>query len=107
MLSLYTNIEWLNLPKHLCLQGAYYLWVDKNDFKSMLPADRKAEKEARAAECKLQGTLDSHLIKHLPLTHVVKYSHAAFKQAAIEWLSATDQVSFHLFTLQALSERLL
>jgi hypothetical protein len=90
----YLYIPTLNHQKHLRLQGAYYIWVDKNNFKSMLPADRKAKKEARAAECKLQGMLDSHLTECPPPTHVVKYSHVAFKQAAIEWLSATDQVSF-------------
>lgn len=103
----YLYIPTLNHPNHFHLQGAYYLWADKNNFKLMLPTDRKAEKEARAAECKLQGTLDSHLTKRPPPTHVVKYSHAAFKQAAVEWLSATDQVSFPLLTLWASSQRLL
>ncbi|GLB43962.1 putative hAT family C-terminal dimerisation region [Lyophyllum shimeji] len=85
--------EATTLRRHMASshKAVYYLWADKNNFKSMLPADRKAEREARAAERELQGILDPHLTARPPPTRVVKYSDAAFKQAAVEWLAATDQ----------------
>ena len=56
----------------------------------MLPKDRK-DRESRRKEQQVleQATLDPHLAEPV---HVVKYSDIAFRNAAVEWLIATDQV---------------
>ncbi|KAK6995737.1 putative AC transposase [Favolaschia claudopus] len=74
----------------------YRKWCKDNTFESKLPADVKARK-AEAAEAKVleQQTLDPHLQKKPE--RVVRYSDKLFRDAAIEWLIATDQVS-HSFS---------
>ncbi|KAJ7137075.1 hypothetical protein C8R44DRAFT_607858, partial [Mycena epipterygia] len=59
---------------------------------SVLPGDRKARKAtATAAGPEVQPTLHPHL-KEMPAKEVIiPYSDALFRQAAIEWLVATDQ----------------
>ena len=61
-------------------------------FESMLPGDVKGRKEK--AE-RVQQTINSHLTERKLAERVVPYSDKVFKQAAIEWLVATDQVSLH------------
>jgi len=39
-----------------------------------------------------QGSLDGHLQELLPTERVVPYSETAFREAAVKWLIATDQV---------------
>ncbi|KZV95290.1 hypothetical protein EXIGLDRAFT_707554 [Exidia glandulosa HHB12029] len=71
-------------------KDVYLTWCRKNDFESKLPRDVQRRKSARAAaEAKLvQTSLDNHLAEK---ERVVPYSHAAFKEAAMEWLLETDQ----------------
>ncbi|KAJ7799546.1 hypothetical protein B0H14DRAFT_2297495, partial [Mycena olivaceomarginata] len=40
-----------------------------------------------------QPTLDNHLRYIPPKKRVIPYSHESFREAAIEWLVATDQVT--------------
>ncbi|KAJ7760273.1 hypothetical protein DFH07DRAFT_740800, partial [Mycena maculata] len=68
----------------------YRRWATKNDFESRLEADVKARKAEAAEANKLeQQTLDPHL-REKP-ERIVPYSDAVFRDAAIEWLIATDQ----------------
>jgi len=53
-------------------------------------ARNEAEKE-EAAHLK-QGSLDPHLADLGPKEHVLPYTDSLFRQAAIDWLIATDQV---------------
>ena len=74
----------------LVRQGDYYEWAESANFLSMLPTDTKARR--KQAEAQQQSRLDPHLVKKAPAARVVKYSDHVFRQAAIEWLIATDQV---------------
>ena len=56
----------------------------------MLPRDTKARR--LQAQKKTQQTLDGHLKEKPPAMRTVKYSDEVFRQAAIEWLIASDQV---------------
>ena len=42
-----------------------------------------------------QGTLDGHLRELPPTARVIPYSDKAFREAAVEWLIATDQVCMY------------
>ncbi|KAG1906237.1 uncharacterized protein F5891DRAFT_942271, partial [Suillus fuscotomentosus] len=66
--------------------GKYRKWANQHSFKSMLPGDVKARKENAA-----QQRINAHLTEH-KAKRVVPYSDKLFRQAAIEWLVATDQV---------------
>ena len=77
----------------------YRKWAADNGFTSMLPVDtkRRRDEEARqrdttssSASISRQPSLDSHLV---PAGTIVQYSESAFRNAALEWLVATDQVS--------------
>ncbi|KAJ7847688.1 hypothetical protein B0H13DRAFT_1646001, partial [Mycena leptocephala] len=72
----------------------YRAWAVKNDFESKLeediPSRKQALAEAEEAKAKLpQQTLDPHL-REKP-ERVVSYSDELFRDAALEWLIATDQ----------------
>ncbi|KAI0373339.1 hypothetical protein BV20DRAFT_937980, partial [Pilatotrama ljubarskyi] len=69
--------------------NAYYTWATSNNFDSMLPKDTRARREERRKN--EQSTLDFHVKPKAPRPPVVKYSDELFRQAAIEWLIATDQ----------------
>ncbi len=59
----------------------------------MLPKDTKQRRETEAAGA-TQSTLDGHLREKPAVPErVVKYTDALFREAAIEWLVSTDQVS--------------
>jgi hypothetical protein len=64
----------------------YRKWANQHSFESMLPGDVKARKENAA-----QQRINAHLTEH-KAERVIPYSDKLFKQAAIEWLVATDQV---------------
>ena len=51
-----------------------------------------ATQRNKAATLVRQGTLDGHLQEIPQAQHIVPYSDAAFRNAAIEWLVSTDQV---------------
>lgn len=63
----------------------------KNSFESKLPKDVKAQKEAAnaATRSEEQSSLDPHLREK---ERVIPYSDKVFREAATEWLIATDQV---------------
>lgn len=88
-------------------QEAYHLWAKANGFTSMLPRDteaRRKQNEKRLA----QSTLTSHLReKPPPPPPVVKYTDTLFRNAAVEWLIATDQVREPFFNVIADTEGLL
>ncbi|KAJ7181815.1 hypothetical protein C8R46DRAFT_885243, partial [Mycena filopes] len=68
----------------------YHKWAEENNFESRLEADVKARKAAAAEAQKLQQqTLDAHL-RERP-ERVIPYSDQVFRDAALEWLIATDQ----------------
>ncbi|KJA12714.1 hypothetical protein HYPSUDRAFT_116501, partial [Hypholoma sublateritium FD-334 SS-4] len=71
----------------------YNTWCAKNDFVSKLPKATKIRNEAKkAAEAaKQQSSIEPHLEERKVKERVIPYSDALFKQAAIEWLIATDQ----------------
>ncbi|KAJ7893294.1 hypothetical protein B0H14DRAFT_2334839, partial [Mycena olivaceomarginata] len=77
------------LRRHLEAEhyNKYHQWAKKKDFTSALPGDKK-----RAAQKVVsQPTLDASL-KEIPGKEIIiPYSYAAFREAAIEWLIATDQ----------------
>jgi hypothetical protein len=59
----------------------------------MLPQDVKERKTAAAIINAQQSNLDGHLRKIPPRQAVVTYSDSRFREAAIEWLISTGQVS--------------
>ena len=75
------------------LQDAYHAFCAKNNFLSMLRKDVKAREAAAEKEKaqKTQTTLNPHLREK---ETVVKYTDSLFREAALEWLIATDQVRF-------------
>lgn len=59
----------------------------------MLPENVTARKTATAVANTTQGTLDDH-VKEIELgEQVVPYSDKLFREAAVEWLISTNQVS--------------
>ena len=55
----------------------------------------KAKREAKLAEDRSkQSSLDPHLQERVECERVIPYSDDLFRQAAVEWLIATDQVPF-------------
>ncbi|KAJ7312630.1 hypothetical protein DFH08DRAFT_707697, partial [Mycena albidolilacea] len=88
--------EITTLRRHLGKYHAdiYRTWAKKNNFESKLEEDIQARKKAAAdaeeAKLKLhQQTLEPHL-REKP-ERVVPYSDDLFRDAALEWLIATDQ----------------
>ena len=76
----------------LQFKSKYNVWCNKNDFESKLPKAIKTRKDAKAAEDRSkQSSLDPHLEERRKETFV-PYSDSLFREAAIEWLVATDQV---------------
>ena len=72
-----------------CCQEKYHKWAQDNKYESKLPGDIKKHKDA--AEL-VTRTLDRDLKEKKLGEQVVKYTDKAFRQAALEWLVATDQV---------------
>ncbi|KAG1830039.1 hypothetical protein EV424DRAFT_1301465, partial [Suillus variegatus] len=68
--------------------GKYRTWAKKNSFESMLPGDVRACKEKAEHD---QEIITSHLTERKITERIVPYADSLFKQAAIEWLIATDQ----------------
>ena len=60
-------------------------------FESKLPGDIKKRKEATE---KAERTLDRDLKEKKLTERVLPYTDKLFRQAAIEWLVATDQVRY-------------
>jgi hypothetical protein len=78
-------------------QDSYNTWCEKNHFKSKLPKAIKAEAEADEATLR-QTRLDGHLEDISHKERVVPYTDARFREAAIEWLVATDQVNKYILS---------
>ena len=72
------------------LQGKYRNWAKTANFVSKLPGDVKKWK---AAAEEATHTLDRDLVERKLSERVVSYLNKLFRQAAVEWLVATDQVS--------------
>ncbi|KAF7311751.1 putative AC transposase [Mycena indigotica] len=74
-------------------EAIYHRWATKNGFLSALPKDRKARKDAAAiaSGAASQPTLDKHLHEPPPREKLVMYTDEVFKEAALDWLIATDQ----------------
>jgi hypothetical protein len=64
----------------------------------MLPQDVKERKTAAAITNAQQSNLDGHLHEIPPRRAVVTYSDSRFREAAIEWLISTGQVSVSALT---------
>lgn len=80
----------------------YNTWCKKNNFESKLPKVVKSRKDAKTAaeDHSKQSSLDPHFEERRKETFV-PYSDSLFREAAIEWLIETDQVSFvsHFYCL--------
>ena len=75
------------------LQGIYRRWAKDNNFESRLAGDVKIRKAAVVATPPPnQSSLDKHLAEKPQPERVTPYLDASFRDAAIEWLIATDQV---------------
>jgi hypothetical protein len=74
----------------MSVQGKYHDWAKRANFESKLPGDVKKRK---AAAEQFTRTLDRDLTERKLTEHVLPYTDKNFRQAAIEWLVATDQVS--------------
>lgn len=72
-------------------QPEYMKWVKSNSFVSMLPKDRKSQKDESQAS--RQTELNPHLKPVAPKERILPYTDDRFRDAAIQWLIATDQVS--------------
>jgi len=57
----------------------------------MLPKDMKNRRQAAKADT--QQHLDPYLEEKLPKERFIQYTDDLFREAAIEWLVSTDQVS--------------
>jgi hypothetical protein len=79
----------LPLVSHV-FQGKYRAWAKSACIISQLPGDVKKRKIA--AE-QVTRTLDRDLVEKKKSDRVVPYTDKNFRQAEIEWLAATDQVS--------------
>jgi hypothetical protein len=79
-------------------KAAYNKWCKANDFVTKLPDAVKQAKEAADIDRDMlqQSSLDGHLRKIPQQERVIPYSDKLFREAAIEWLIATDQVRNHL-----------
>ena len=73
----------------MSIQGKYRNWAKGANFESKLPGDVKKRKVA--AE-EVTRTLDHDLREKKLTERILPYTDKAFRQAAIEWLVATDQV---------------
>jgi len=82
-------------PSLLLTQGIYREWAEKNQFVSMLPKDVQERKD-KVANAAKQCRLDSHLEEIPAQERVAPYTDHLFREATIEWLVSTDQVSVHL-----------
>jgi hypothetical protein len=71
-------------------QGKYRKWAQGVSYESRLPGDIKKRKAATEHATR---TLDRDLKEKKLKDRVVPYTDKVFRQAAIEWLVATDQVS--------------
>jgi hypothetical protein len=69
----------------------YRIWAKSADFESKLPEDIKQRKIAATAAT--QRILDRHLSEQNVTERLVPYSNKLFRQTAIEWVVATDQVN--------------
>lgn len=65
----------------------------------MLPQDVKERKTAAAVLNAQQTSLDRHLQEIPPNNVVIPYTDTHFREAAIEWLVSTSQVSIHYLYL--------
>ncbi len=74
-------------------QPIYRNWCLQNSFESKLPGDIKKRNEALAAATSKQQTLDAHLQELPEKQRNIVYTEQRFREAAIEWLIATNQVS--------------
>ncbi|KAF7350175.1 putative AC transposase [Mycena venus] len=70
--------------------NTYHKWAKKVEFVSALPGDRAKAKKAEEGPA-TQPTIEPHL-KEIPAKEVIiPYSDELFREAAIEWLVATNQ----------------
>ncbi|EKM76615.1 hypothetical protein AGABI1DRAFT_94030 [Agaricus bisporus var. burnettii JB137-S8] len=86
--------ETTTLRRHMASahKSVYYQWALQNNFKSMLPANRKAEKHVKTNKRASQSTLDPYLTLHPPSNRgAVEYYGATFTQAVLEWIAVTNQ----------------
>jgi hypothetical protein len=74
-------------------QGRYRRWCTSSGFLSMLPEDAKARRKAALEKVMEQTQVDDHFRPMKPEDKPTPYSDEVFKQAAIQWLIETDQVS--------------
>jgi hypothetical protein len=70
-------------------KGKYRKWAKSVSFLSKLPGDIKKRKKE---EEEVNRTLDRHFTEKKMSERVIHYSDKLFRQAAVEWLVATDQV---------------
>ena len=76
------------------LKGKYQNWCKKVGFESKLVGDVAARK-LKAEQS--QRTIDGHLVEKKMTDRTIAYSDKLFRQASIEWLVATDQVSLYYY----------
>ena len=69
-------------------QSEYLKWTEANGFESMLPKDRKMQKQSAQ-----QSQLDGHLQPLPPKPEKSTYSDERFCAATVQWLVDTDQVN--------------
>jgi hypothetical protein len=78
----------------MLMKATYDKWCKENNFVTKLPDAVKQAKEAANIDQDMlqQSNLDGHLRKIPQQERVVPYSDKLFREVAIEWLIATDQV---------------
>jgi hypothetical protein len=78
----------------MLFQGAYNNWCKANTFTSKLPrAVKKAKEDAKRKQVRLtEGQLDEHLCDIPKTERTIPYSDKLFRETAVRWLIATDQV---------------
>lgn len=90
--SLFPSSESSDCNTDVTHQGVYREWTKQTGFVSMLPKDALARCKKSVAHGPGQTHLDRHLQEHSPTGVVVKYTDEVFRNTAIKWLIATDQV---------------
>jgi len=63
----------------------------------MLPEDTKERRQALTDQTLRQSVVDDHFKPATPEDKPTPYSDKLFKEAAIEWLIETNQVSLYLY----------
>ncbi|KAI9440271.1 hypothetical protein F5148DRAFT_989071 [Russula earlei] len=74
-------------------QGPYRCWCKSSDFYLMLPKDAKTRHKEALDKVMEQSQVNDHFHPMNPDDRPTPYSDEVFKEAALQWLIKTDQIT--------------